>query len=264
MRHFDNITIFVNTSDSYSDCWSPFFLLLKKYCNVEFFEIILNTEVHEYEYPGLRIRCVKNSINSNRRLTWSEAFLCGLNAIRTPYCIYLQEDYFIENPVSADELLLAIKTLQSENLDCLQLTKFGSRPPYVSTLDPVLSNIRQYSFYRISTQAAIWKVESLKKNIREWESGWMFEIFGTFRSWRKQDRFSILNSISPVFQYQHTGIIKGKWADFIPELFAKEGILCDLNVRGFYDYPNPIIRRLKLLFNLIKTNPINIMRSLFS
>jgi len=51
----DNFSIFLNSTDSFEDCWLPFFTLIKKFWpNLEY-KIYLNTETKEYYSKGLNI-----------------------------------------------------------------------------------------------------------------------------------------------------------------------------------------------------------------
>jgi len=53
------LSIFVNTSDNFEDCWDPFFKLFSIFWPNCPFPIVLNTETKDYSYPGLNIRCTK-------------------------------------------------------------------------------------------------------------------------------------------------------------------------------------------------------------
>ena len=61
MTH-SNFSILVNTTDSFSDCWNPFFKLFKKYWPNYGGKIYLNTEIKDFKYEGLNIICIKNKL----------------------------------------------------------------------------------------------------------------------------------------------------------------------------------------------------------
>ena len=51
-----NLTILINTSDGFEDCWNPFFTLFKKYWPNNQSPVFLNTEFKNYVHPGLNIK----------------------------------------------------------------------------------------------------------------------------------------------------------------------------------------------------------------
>ena len=66
-------TLLVNSCDSFSDCWDPFFILLKKKWENNNFPILLNTEFKTYKHEGLNIKTSRShQMTNERRLTWSE------------------------------------------------------------------------------------------------------------------------------------------------------------------------------------------------
>ena len=88
----NDLSIFVNTSDSFEDCWHPFFTLFACYWPNCPYPIVLNTETKHYSFKGLNIVCAKVAAGENRRLTWSECLARALYGVKTPYILYLQEE----------------------------------------------------------------------------------------------------------------------------------------------------------------------------
>jgi len=267
----DGFSVLVNSSDSFEDCWQPFFTLFSRYwpdCDAPLF---LNTESKSWAFDGLAICATQVAAgNGGRRLTWSECLLAALDKIETPIVLYLQEDYFIEQAVNGPLIkeMVAFMTVD-RTVKHIGLTHFGSSGPFSATNDPRLWQISPTSKYLISTQAGLWRVDALKSYIRAWENGWMFEIFGTIRARRRRERFLTLNrdsynpARSPVVQYLHTGIVKGQWHPGIQNVFAERGIEVDFGKRGFHRPKPAVIRRLQLL-SKIASQPINALRSLMS
>jgi hypothetical protein len=243
MTQVNKYTILVNTSDGFDDCWPAFFYLFDQYWPECKAPIFLNTETKDFKYPGLDIKCTKAQLNAGAfsRLTWSECLIFALTEINTPYVLYLQEDYFIEQPVNVG-LVEEMVSLMAANHEIkhIGLTHFGSHGPFLSTQDQRLWKISLKAKYRISSQAGLWRVETLLAYLRQDENGWMFETFGSRRARRLNETFLTLNRDifnpegSPVIQYTHTGIIKGKWHPQIPKLFSQHNITVDFNIRGIY------------------------------
>src|SRR5688572_20936347 len=98
-------SIVVNTTDSFEDCWQPFFKLFDKYWAGSKPSIFLNTETKDFSYSGLDITCSKVAgSNPTSRIAWGECLLRCLEKIDTEMILYLQEDYFINAPVRVDQI----------------------------------------------------------------------------------------------------------------------------------------------------------------
>ncbi len=262
-----DFTIFVNSSDGFEDCWIPFFKLFKKYlpdCNAN---ILLNTEFKEFEFDGLNIKSSKVNLGIERKLSWSECLLKALKQVETPYVLYLQEDYFIEKRINNEEIINLVSTIKkTKTIKYLGLTHRGNYPPFDKYFpDNRFKVVSKKSKYRISTQAAIWDVETLISYIVPDENGWMFEIFGTQRAKNRNDLFLTINidfyPDSLVF-YQLTGIVKGKWIKTMPALFNREQICIDFNARGFYIDRSGIFRKFET-FNRLSRDPFLFLKKLF-
>ena len=64
-------SILINTTDSFSDCWEPFFKLFCKYWPDYDGKIYLNTETKTFNYKNLNIISVQNGLKNG---TWSQCF----------------------------------------------------------------------------------------------------------------------------------------------------------------------------------------------
>ncbi|MHB8746726.1 MAG: hypothetical protein ACYC7I_09400 [Gammaproteobacteria bacterium] len=261
-------TLLVNTSDGFADCWTPFFTLLSRNWPDYRGPIILNTELKQWSYPGMDIRCSQVQFNDRRRRTWSECLLAALDQVTTPLVLYFHEDYFMERPVAANLIdEFATLMLGNDTLRHIGLTHFGSRGPFAPTDDARLWRIDQKARYRISTQVGLWRVDTLKSYLRPEENAWMFEIFGTRRARHRPDIFLTVNpniycpSATPIVQYTHTGIIKGKWHPAMPALFAANGVQVDFARRGFYKSKPRVLEKLVTLRKLI-THPLLLSKAL--
>lgn len=253
-------SILVNSSDNFEDCWNPFFKLYKKYWNPSDVEVILNTEFKSgYTYQDLPIRCtMANAETKDRRLTWSECLINALQQVPTDLVIYLQEDYFIEQPVDNELINELIAMMQAnQRIKYIGLTHFGNYGPFKHwPADHRLVEVLNTK-YRISTQAGIWRKETLASYLKPEENGWMFEIFGTQRAKRRNDLFltlnrEIYNEQNPTILYTHTGIIKGKWHKKMPALFRNHEIDIDFEKRGIYKEKPWLLRKFETGLKLIK------------
>lgn len=206
-------------------------------------------------------------METEHRLTWSECLSAALASIDTPLVLYMQEDYFIEKPVDVEAIsALAQHMIDDPSIKHIGLTHFGAGSPILPDTRSMLSRIGPRATYRVSTQAGLWRTDTLQSYLLPWESGWMFELFGTIRSWKRNELFLTVdrNLTTPAIEYQHTGIVKGQWSDFVPALFVNNSINMDFSRRGFYDNNQPaLLRRLRLLKN-IASNPFAACKSIIA
>lgn len=263
-------TVVVSSSDNFEDCWHPFFTLFKRYWPDCPAPILLNTETKPYAFPGLDVRASQAEVGVAEKPSWTERLAKTLDLVTTPLVLYMQEDYFLEAPVNAafiDEM--AHHMLANPDIGHLNLTHFSTPGPLVVTADERLMTIAPQARYRISCQAGLWRKECLRSYLGPAENIWMFEIFGTWRSWRRRERFLTVNREryhpdlgTAVMQYTHTGIIKGKWHPAMPRLFERHGLDVDFSRRGFYEAPPRWLSRLKT-FRKVAQDPVKMVKVRF-
>jgi hypothetical protein len=247
-----NLTVLVNSTDTFSDCWSPFFQLFKRSWPSCPCHVILNTETSEYSDTELQLVCSKVQANDpagSPRLSWSDCLIRCLDAVRTPYILYLQEDYFLNGPVDQAFVAQCVDVMVEHDVPHIRLMEVDARARYHKTgVHPLLWQIDQRANYRVSLQAGLWSVAALKDLLRSGESAWTFERRGSARAMSKPDVF-LCQSLDHFNQrglypipYRPTGIVRGKWyAPAVVELFAANGISVDYTKRGFY--PESLQRR---------------------
>ena len=257
-------TIIVNSCDSFEDCWFPFFTLFDRYWSTPRPPIILNTEQKQFSYPGLNLRASQVQHGVERRLSWSECLDAALATVETPLVLYMQEDYFIEQAVdTAIVSEMAQRMLEDTTIKHIGLTHFGAGSPILPDKRPALSRIGPRASYRLSTQAGLWRTDALQSYLRPWESGWMFELFGTVRAWKRDDLFLTLDRATtvPAIAYQHTGIVKGQWSKFVPALFERESITMDFGKRGFVTENTSSFKRRAQLLLKVLNHPSSAIKS---
>lgn len=236
------ITILVNTSDSFEDCWDPFFTLFARYWPNCSYPIVLNTESKDYSFEGLNIVCSKVALGENRRLTWSECLARALDGIKSPYILYLQEDYFLESGVREDALNLMLDFVRGGQADVIRLSEAKDAGPWLVKEDAIAWKVSRRAKYQISLQAALWRKDFLRAQIRLHETPWQLESYGSKRLKRQKTKIYCVNrgqfsgDGKEIIPYKPTGVIAGKWVRQVVEpLFALNNIEVNFNVRGFYD-----------------------------
>lgn len=249
-----NFSILINSTDSFIDCWSPFFLLFKKYWPDYNGKIYLNSEHKSFNIEGLEIISVKNNLSLS---TWSECLQYAIDKIEEDYFIYMQEDYFFHSKVNSRIINEYFELFKTSDFDCLHLTDQCNNGPFKkNTINPNFWEIPKNTKYRASTQAAFWKKKSFLKIIRPWESGWDFEKFGSKRSNKYLKKIMCVNqdlhsiNKNELLPYVFTGIIKGKWKPEIVDVFKRNNIKVNFNKRGFVNSNSRLINKLFTFFKI--------------
>jgi hypothetical protein len=262
-----NYSILINTTDSFEDCWIPFFTLFKKFWPEYDGKIYLNTETKEFSYPGLNIISIQNSKdNPGIRITWSECLLRALNTIDTEIILYMQEDYFLKDFVKNDIVEKYVQLMQSNSeMDCIHLTDQGSPADKRSNFEH-LYTIPQKHQDRICCQAALWKRDVLKQYPRTYETAWNFEWWGSKRASILKHNFYVVDktwvklNTFEIIPYIFTAVIGGRWFREVVPLCEQNNITIDYSKRGFFERkPVSVSRRIK---SKIKRLPVEI-RSYF-
>jgi hypothetical protein len=251
-----DLTILVNTSDGFEDCWQPFFTLFKRFWPDCPYPIVLNTETKSPHIEGLSVRASRVSLNTSQRLTWSECLARCLDGIDTPFVLYLQEDFFLEAPVQQHYIETFLEEMRAGRADVIRLMECGGSGPWKPTANPLLWEVTQAAKYRIALQAVLWRKSTLRAHLRMHESPWQMEVFGSARARRIKDKVLCVNrdrfhgAGKEIFPYQPTGVVKGQWERHIVEpLFLQHGITIDFSKRGFYSAGQtsrraPLVKRL--------------------
>lgn len=253
------MAVFVNTSDGFSDCWEPFFKLWRTYAgDLREIPIYLNTERLDYDIDGLNVQATRVWPEDEcQRPTWSACLERGLAQIPEEQVLYLQEDYFLTQPLRADWIMRAGALLKAQpQYDAVYLNKYGPQFEGGPAIGDGFVSIPRRSKYLLSTQAALWKRDALRAHIQCWENGWMFEKFGTWRAARAGCRFASVTprimGEQPVIDYIYTGVMKGHWHGDCPALFMAHGINIDFSCRGFYRSKGALKTKYEVLRKLIQ------------
>lgn len=255
----------VNSCDAFEDCWRPFFTLFHRHWPQCDAPVLLNTELKDWSFEPCAVTATRVQSGQGGRLTWSECVLRALERIETPLVLYMQEDYFLDRPVHDEAIRAAAALMLADpGIHNVQLSRHGSLPPFREHSSGWLKEVAPRASYRLSTQAALWRVDTLRSYLRPRENGWMFEILGTVRSWQRDETFLVVDYSTPAgapMEYLHTGIIKGAWHPGIPAVFAANGIEMDYARRGFYVEKPAFRRRIETLLRLAG-DPVGVLRGL--
>lgn len=250
----NNCTIFISSSDNYSDIWDVFFDMFLRFWPEYKGEIVLNTQEKDYHHEGLNIHCTK----VGRKRAFGETFLEGLKHVRTPNVLLFMIDYMFMGKVNDKAVEEYYEIFLKEDLDTLCLwnqpfknTAQTSDPRLVRALPPADKIL--FGF-----QAAFWKKSVLKEMVLPHENPWMAEWFGSARAAKMKIRLYCLGKDTerPI-PYDARGCLhQGKWLDNAVEFLEKYGYKIDFAKRGYYK-DNEVYKsfrfRIRLKYMIIST-----------
>lgn len=197
----NNCSLIVSSCDAYQDLWRPFVNTFEKYwpdCNLKRYFITENKDLFCKEF-----HTIKCGLNKN----WSDRLLFALKYIDSEYIILFLEDFFLKSKIENSKVNFFIKYIQINNLNFIRLIKRpnGNKESYDH---PLLTEIENFSSFRVSTQVGIWKKKILINLIKKNENIWEFELNGTNRSNSLNNFFCVKEN---VMTYKHHVVERGKW-----------------------------------------------------
>jgi hypothetical protein len=226
-------------------------------------KIVLCSETENYENENFEIYCPRlfKGLRGAGKVPWGLLLKRTLEeAVDTKYVILYLDDFYLQSPVNNKRLEICLQYME-DHKDVANMT--------LSTVPPPYSSIKEYEWivrrskrapYLFTLQAGLWRRDRLIAFLREHESPWHFEVWGSLRARRYKDIFVGLLRIDgkqPIFDYQHA-IIRGLWQPFVGEFFKRESIDVDLSIRGVFNQQKQLDYRkrrdyIKSLWNVYRS-----------
>lgn len=236
------VTLLVNTCDSYSDLWVPFFTLLKRYFTPLHMRILVNTETKQCTFDGLQIDTVNCSGSYGKRMR------TALKQVKTEYVLLLLDDFFLRRPVNQQRLQDIIGWMDKDP-DIVYFNSDLTETNVDLELDryPGYRRLPSGNRFTLNLQAAVWRTEKFLKywhhDVSPWE--WEERCNVLTRKHPNEKFYCLYRDEARFIDYgyhpgQWMGICHGQWVeqDVVP-LFEKENIPVDFSKRGFL---NPRLR----------------------
>ncbi len=260
----NDCTLLVNSYDGGEDLWEGFFTTLTHAWPSFDLPVVLNTESKSYDYPGITIRSF-GLYPSGQRVPWATRLRETLKRIDTEFILFFLDDFWLDAPVDAaffektrqwmrdndDVAYFSFQPAPGPNIQDTRFERFEKRGPKVE--------------YRLNCQVALWRRTCLIDYLRNHESPWEWERYGSIRSRRYKESMYTLREDSPaVFSYDKGGCIyRGRWCRRVVEpLREKYHLNIDFAKRGFHEdwLLNPPKRKRHILVGI--KNRFHILRSI--
>lgn len=233
-----NCTFLINSCDANDDIWKPFFMCLEKNWSDMSWPVVLNTESKSYKYKDYDIKTF--SLFSNRKDKWSQRLRETLEKIDTEYIFFILDDFFITEPVDSGFIKKCFNWMDdNQNISVFSFHPVVDDKNIVSKEYKGFEKRPYFGEYKLNCQAAVWRRKRLIAFLKDDESPWDFEIYGSIRVGGFEDDFYVLDrDLKDPIEYNMvkggTGLVRGKWsAKVVVPLFKELGLDVDFSKRGF-------------------------------
>jgi len=206
----NEITIVVNTCDSYSDVLRLFFASLTEFWPNLKFTVVINSERNVYkEYKAISHVCDLNDCS------WGKRVLSTLNSIETEFVLMVYDDFILEDFVDYEGIIKAQELLLSDTQASVVYLLNTSLPVKLDQRNEYFLKVKDFCDYRLSSYPGLWRRKDLLSFTGPKDDPWAWELFGSYRTFSIGKNFYTLNPSKPdIFPYDHEkggAIYRGKW-----------------------------------------------------
>jgi len=212
-----SLTVLVASCDNYSDLWTPFSTLFRKYWQDCPYEIVLATESLVQPKPDTVFH---RTIPCGKGTGWGDRLSMSLEQIQTPYTLLLCDDYFLCDTVDSAAINGFVQLAQKHRVGNLRLLQ---NPAFTNVFSEAeqLGEYKKATAYCIATQAGIWDTHFLQNLARGYASIWQFERKGSFAL----EKLTQPLLGTRAFQFPFEDVVhKGKWERHGIRLCQRNGI----------------------------------------
>ena len=218
------LPVLVISCDRYADLWRPFFELFWRRWPGCAGPVYLGTNFQGYDDPRVE------TLRIGTDVSWAAGVSGMLDRIRGDYVIVMLEDFLLTQDVDNARIERLAEIAVSEELGCLRLYSIFP-PENVVNRYPELGSFAPGEKWRITAQAAIWRIATLRRLLVPGFSAWDFELVGSQMSDYMPDR--IWGVIQPALVYDQA-VEKGKWRPQGLAICDAAGVTVDLERRGAF------------------------------
>jgi len=216
-----DVPLLVVSCDAYSDLWKPFFELFRRRWPDCPFRVYLGT--NEKDFDDDRVTVFRVGPDQG----WSANLRCMLDRLETDYVILFLEDFFLLHRVDTARVLELVQLGLDRGVGCLRLYSILPPPHPLHDLAD-LGGFEPGDPYRVTLQAGLWRVETLRRLLRPGLTPWQFELIGSQISETFAEPF--WGVYHPPIVYDHV-IEKGRWKPSGLTLCAEADIPIDTTTR---------------------------------
>ncbi|MGU5766954.1 hypothetical protein [Aeromonas allosaccharophila] len=230
-----DLTIVINTCDSYSDVLSLFFAAFSEYWPNCSFEVVINTEKNSHDcYPARTHNYKIREFNS-----WGDRFIQTLQTVKSEFVMVVYDDFILENFVDERQIKYILELMKKDPAAAVYYLVNTNLPIVKSNLSGnIFSEIIDDCDFRLNSFPAIWRRADLSNYTGRYDNPWAWEVFGSYRTFNDGKKFYSLNtSGKDIYPYNYTkggAIYRGKWVhSVVYNKLEKYQLNIDTDLRGF-------------------------------
>lgn len=229
----NNFSIFVSSSDTYSDIWPLFFDLFQKYWPEYKGVIYLQTQEKQYSHQDLNIVCTQ----VGKLKEFGRTLRAGLDKVPGENILFIMIDYIFMGRVDHLRIMQYYNYFVTHDADSLRLIeerfdlyKQTDNPDIKACLPPAPNRFFSY-------QIAFWRKTLLKEMVLPHETPWSSEWYGDKRAHIIPLKLYSINSNTkmPILYDARGCLHRGKWLPNAVEFLNKLGYSIDFQRRGYYE-----------------------------
>jgi hypothetical protein len=204
-------------------------------------------------------------------MPWSKRLKNSLTAAKSDIVMVMVEDFFLRSPINYEIFSNFVRLIADPQtkIDHIRLTLTLNKIDLIPSEYDDLDEIAPRTKMRFTYLPGLWKRKVLAKYVTNFESPFLSETMGRYRSWVLKDGFyavskNYIRDNGQFYDSEPSGIIfKGRWPRWVPDLFEKEGIYMDFSIRGIADKAFREKTRINSKKQILK-EPIPFFRSIFN
>jgi len=163
--------------------------------------------------------------------------LATLTDLKSEYVLMLFDDFVLEQPVDASAIDRCLKWMSSDRSVAAFYLSNVPGNNQASEAYEGFEEIPRLTNYRLNSAPALWRRKDLMQLTRPDDNPWVWELFGTSRTFLYRGRFFCARPDSEnvyVYNYHLGGAIyRGKWvAAVVDPLIRRYGLAINTGVRG--------------------------------
>lgn len=234
---YDDCAVLILSCDKYQDLWGPFFKLFWENWPDSPYKIYLGSNLLKFSKDKKVI-----SILSGKDSNWSTSYKKILSQIPEQNIFVWLEDAFVISKINTSVFARCFDFLKKDGVKHIH---FKPNPRPDNAVDANFGLYQRGMPYRANS-IGFWKKKYLEKVLMDGETGWNFEIMGSYRT-SYDDGFYCL--LKPAINYAHL-VEKGNW--------IREGLIYCKKNNIDIDFNKRPVARLSII-NIIKDQYYKIM-----
>ena len=230
-----SVALVVSSCDAFFDVWRPFAFFFRKYwadCPFPMFLIVNELRMRSASIQAL-------SVGPDRG--WASNMKAALQKLDHSHVLYLQEDYFLDQPVRREQLAQDLAYAFEHDADAFCLRARSELEPGFQPVNDRFGVVPRESDGRTRCQLTLWKRNAFLSALRDGETAWEMESRGSDRT-REMLALSYSTRENASVSYLMSGIVRGLWTREALMMCNAHNFTIAPRFRGTYSHSSPVRR----------------------